>query len=254
MLRNARLLEDFERCAPDGRIGHLTDFFFDDRQWTIRYLVVDTGTWLDHREVLISPASAHAPDWKERIVPVDLSREQVRKSPCIDTEGPVSPEQEKALAQYYNWPMYWGAAGFSEGLALGAPALPPGDVVGDGRRAAVAALDAQHHIRSVDEVRGYRIEADDGAIGHVDDFLVDEETWALGYLVVDTRNWWPGKRVLISPEWIDEVGWNEAKVGVNLSREVIRRSPAFDPAHPIAADDITRLHEHYGYPRRSAEP
>ena len=255
MLRNARHLESFELRAVDSAIGHVADFFFDDRRWMIRYFVVETGTWLEHREVMIAPAAMHVPNWEHRVLSVDLTREQVRGSPPIDPEEPVSREQEVALTQYYNWPMYWGGAGFSDPMMLAAPPFLPVIPLRARRRGREAStLDEQHHVRSVNDVRGYRIEANDGDIGHVDDFLIDDMDWRISYLVVDTRNWWPGRRVLVAPEWIYEVGWDEAKVMVDLSRDAIRRSPEYNPGAPLTADYTDPLHAHYGQPRRSAEP
>ena len=255
MLRNAKDLEGYELRARDGIIGHVDDFFFDDRQWIIRYFVVNTGSWLESREVLISPVSVTAPAWSERLLPVNLTREQVEKSPSVDTQQPVSREHEVALMQYYNWPAYWGAAGFPD-AGFGMPFVP---VVPPGYEAAMAARKAEHatppsmvhedhHMRSVRAVTGHSIEATDGTIGHVDDFLIDDQSWQIRYLVVDTRNWWPGKKVLLAPNWINEVGWSEALVRVGHSREEIKSSPAYDPKKPLAREYLDQLHQHYDRP------
>jgi hypothetical protein len=255
MLHRATELENVELRAIDGRIGHVTDLFFDDRRWTIRYLVVDTGTWLDHREVLISPTAAGTPDWSQRVLPVNLTRDEVRHSPPVDPEEPVSREQELMLAQYYNWPLYWGAAGFSDGVFMATPPFLPANLPRPTRRQTSSTLDEQHHIRSVNDVRGYRLEADDGEIGHIDDFLIDDEAWQVRSFIIDTRNWWPGRRVLVSPEAIFEVGWDEAKVFADVTREAVRRSPPYDPHHLAeAAARVDRPLVREDYPRRSAEP
>jgi hypothetical protein len=263
MLRHAKELEHYELRARDGKIGHVHDFFFDDRAWTVRYLVIDTGTWLDSRKVLISPAAVSRAEWDRKCLPVDLTQEQVRNSPGIDTEAPVSREQEAALTQYYNWPAYWGAAGFPD-VAFPLPIVPimPPDIAGAGGRdhpdlaargakresRAGAAVREDHHLRSVRAVTGHAIEATDGAIGHVDDFLIDDRSWEIRYLIVDTRNWWPGKKVIVAPQWIHEVGWDEAKVFVDLTRTAIKSSPAYDPTQQVTPDYAGQLHEHYGRP------
>lgn len=262
MLRHAKELEHYELRARDGKIGHVDDFFFDDRTWTVRYLVVDTGTWLDSRKVLISPTAVSRAEWDRKCLPVNLTQEQVRHSPSIDTEAPVSREHEAALIQYYNWPAYWGATGFPEmGFVLPvAPIMPP-DAARDARQlqqreAAEAgrvsrggtAVHEDRHLRSVRAVTGHGIEATDGAIGHVDDFLIDDRSWEIRYLVVDTRNWWPGKKVIVAPQWIHEVGWDEAKVHVDLTRGVIKSSPAYDPTQQVTPDYAGQLHRHYGRP------
>lgn len=95
------------------------------------------------------------------------------------------------------------------------------------------------------EVTGYPIQAADGEIGHVEDFVLDDETWTIRYLIVDTRNWWPGKKVLVSPRWIERVSWSERKVFVNLPREIIKQSPEFTEDSLITRDYETALHRHY---------
>lgn len=247
MLRNAKELERFALRARDGDIGHVSDFFFDDVRWTVRYLVVDTGPWLKQRSVLISPASVLQAAWNERLLPVNLTREQVEKSPAIDTQQPVSREHEAALLQYYSWPVYWGA-GFPE-MGFTMPLVPlPGIPAGGedpSRSVSAAEVKQDHHLRSVRAVTGYTIDAADGRIGHVDDFLIDDETWAIRYLVIDTRNWWPGKRVVIAPQWIERVGWHDAQVHVRLTRAAIKGSPEYDPEAPVAEEYGRRLEDHY---------
>lgn len=259
MLRNAKELERCELRARDGKIGHVHDLFFDDRQWTVRYVVVDTGTWLNSRKVLLSPIVVTGVDVANRLLAVDLSQAQVRNSPTIDAEQPVSREQETALMQYYNWPSYWGVAGFPDvGFSGAAIPMIPIDLAGAGgiddpvrsRRpgvvGATSTAEHEHHLRSVRAVTGHSIEAIDGGMGHVDDFLLDDVSWAIRFLVVDTRHWWPGKKVLVAPEWISSVGWNEAKVHVDLTREAVKSSPAYDAAKSVTPEYSQQLHEHYG--------
>lgn len=253
MLRKAQDLEFCELRARDGKIGHVQDFFFDDHRWTIRYFVVDTGTWLSSRKVLISPTSVTQTEWDAKVLAVNLTREQVESSPRIDPQQPVSREHEAALTQYYNWPAYWGAAGFPDtgfAMSMTPPNLADTKSAATERRArrenAAAAVQEDHHMRSVRAVTGYLIEATDGGIGHVDDFLIDDRTWEIRYLVAETRNWWPGKKVLIAPQWIDEVGWNEAKVYVQMTRQAIKGSPAYDPSKPLAPEYARELHDYYG--------
>jgi hypothetical protein len=256
MLRPARQLENFELRARDGRIGHVTDFFFDDRRWTIRYFVVDTGSWLGHREVLVAPTAVHTPEWADRALPVDLTMDQVRGSPAIDAEGPVTREHELALIQYYNWPMYWGTPGFSDGLLYALPPFGLADELALRRPPvshAPATLDEQHHIRSVNDVRGHHVVANDGQIGHVEDFLIDDTTWEIECLVIGTRNWIPGRYVLVAPDSIYEVGWEEAKVYVDLSRDAIRQSPAYELNASVADEYVDRLQSHH-IPHRREEP
>jgi hypothetical protein len=265
MLREAKTLERHELRAHDGIIGHVSDFLFDDEKWQVRYLVAETGNWLASRPVLISPVALRAPEWHRKVLPVDLTKEQVRNSPALEDAARVSREQENRLTQYYNWPAYWGAAGFPE-TGVVSPIVPVavepaagGDA--DQRRyprqtshpytdsRANPPAQLEHRVHSMRATTGNTIEATDGAIGHVDDFLVDDRSWQVRYVVVDTRNWWPGKQVLIAPQWITDVNWEAGKVYVDLTRATIKGGPTYDPTQPVTPDYSGQLHDYYGRPR-----
>ena len=130
MLRSLDEMRGFSIQATDGEIGHVEDFYFDDMTWTIRYLVVDTGPWLFGREVLVSPVAMGNPDWDDQVLPVDLSREQVKNSPDVDLDQPVSRQHEEAIHAYYGWSYYWlgmqtpGAAASPAATPLAGPPLP----------------------------------------------------------------------------------------------------------------------------------
>ncbi len=254
MLRNAKTLEGFELRARDGKLGHVRDFYFDDERWTVRYLVVDTAGWLSGRRVLIAPAAVEGDDWAQRCLSVALTKDQVRRSPGPDREQPVTREEELLLVQYYHWPAYWAlsGAGYADGglgMSVPAPVLPDPALEAVLRQRVEHSVVAEHHLRSVRDVTGFRLEASDGAIGHVDDFLLDDRRWDIRYLVIDTRNWLPGKKVLIAPQWIASVGWEQARVFVDLPRDRVKASPPYDPAHPPSAEYADQLHDHYGRPR-----
>ncbi len=239
MLRSAKGLRGYTVRASDGPIGKVHDVYFDDSTWTARYLVVDTGGWLSGRQVLLSPASCGVPDSEQKLVPVALTREQVENSPPVEADRPVSRQHEIELAAYYGWPDYW----------IGDPGFGPGAVyvpASAGAAEAAQRTKGDPHLRSTREVQGYHIQAPDGEIGHVEDFLIEDGAWAIRYLVVDTRNWLPGKRVLIAPQWVKEVNWAEMKVLVEVPRAAIRHSPAYDPSAPVTRDYESKLHEHYG--------
>lgn len=258
MLRNAKTLERHELLARDGAIGHVKDLYFDDQQWNVRYFVVDAGSWLLSRKVLISPLAVDVPDWDRKVLPVALTKDQVKNSPGIDTERPVSRQHETSLSDYYGWPYYWSDPVFTA-LAFAGPmgAMPSaGAIKADAERAMALDADAaavleEHdpHLRSVNAVIGDPIEARDGEIGHVEDFLIEDRTWEIRYLVVNTGNWLAGKKVVIAPLWITGYGRKDSKVQIDLSREAIQGSPAYDPDHPVGADYAGRLHDHYGRAR-----
>lgn len=248
MLRTVKELRQFAIEATDGAIGHVDDVYFDDVAWAVRYLVVDTGTWTPGTQVLISPISAGHPDWLAKKLPVALSVDRVKKSPAIDTHRPVSRLYESELSTYYGYPTYWGETGL-----WGMGGYPGFLTTADAAQAEIAragrtsdpAANADSHLRSCAAVTGYHIRATDGEIGHVEDFLVDEQTWAIRYLVVNTSNWWLGHTVLVSPAWIADVSWPDNTVSVHVSRKAIQDAPPYDPASGIDRELEARVYEHY---------
>lgn len=246
MLHTLDDLRGYDIKARDGEIGSVEDFLFDDATWTIRYLVVDTGPWLFGRQVLISPQSVGEADWETGVLPVDLTKEQVENSPDVDLEKPVSRQKQEALNAHYAWQNYWTTLPTT--ARFGTPGMaPPGAAVAAQEEIAVREVaEGDPNLRSADEVIGYDIGALDGEIGHVDDFIVDDETWAIRYMIANTRDWLPGRDVLIALSWIDEITWEHAEVQVSLEKQDIEESPEYDPDMPITRDYETRLHQHYG--------
>jgi len=248
MLTNATNLKGLTIQATDGELGTVEQFYFDDETWAVRYLVVDTGGWLSGREVLISPISIVHNDWPAKRVHVALTRRQVQKSPGIDTHVPISRRYEAEYMGYYGYPYYWGGpalwgpAFYPAGMAV-QPTLSAGKITAPSKGES-----SESHLRSSEEVMGYHLETHDGEIGHLDGFLVDDESWAIRYLEVATRNWWPGKKVLVAPGWIERISWPDSKVFVGLSREAIRSCPEYLESMPINRDYENRIYTHYGCP------
>jgi len=251
MLRSLKDLENYAIGATDGPIGHLKDLFFDDEAWVVRYLVVDTGTWLLSRRVLITPMSIHHASWADRLLPVTLTKAQVKDSPDIDTDKPVSRQHEADYLGHYGYPSYWGGEGIW-GAGIYPYAMLPGELVAGLTPAeAEIAERLKHrnddpHLRSCKAVVGYGLHARDGEIGHVDGFLVDEDTWAIRYLVVNTSNWGMGHQVLIAPAWVTGVNWPDSTVTVDLSLESIKTSPPFDATVELTHQREMDLYGHYG--------
>jgi hypothetical protein len=232
MLRNVNDLRGYALRAMDGLIGTVDDFYFDDEDWGIRYLVVDTGKWLSGRKVLISPISLGHAGWMGRQLPVALTRAQVEGSPGIDTRKPVSRQHEEELFKYYGYPMYWGGAGLW-GMGAYPGSLTNQDLIEQElktHRSGVAQSPNDCHLRSSTAVIGHHIEATDGGIGHVDDLLIDDATWAIRYVIVDTSNWWGGRHVLIAPKWINDVSWSQSRVSVDLTRDAVKNAVPYDSA------------------------
>jgi hypothetical protein len=245
MLEKVKTMKGYQLRGLDGKIGSVEELYFDDHHWTIRYLVADTGNWLSGREVLISPYALGDVNSDEKYIDVDLTKKQIERSPSLATDRPVSQQFEASYYEFYGWPNYWNGPfmwGTSPYILRNIKRF---------NRVAKNKKAWDPHLRSSADVTGHHIQALDGGIGHVADFIIDDETWAIRYLVVKTRNWWPGKLVLISPRWIKRVDWNESKVFVGLTREVIKQSPPFTPGSLVTRDYEIGLHLHYGQPRRA---
>jgi hypothetical protein len=255
MLRSVKSLEGFAIAATDGPIGKVQDFYFDDQAWVIRYVVVDTSSWLGGRDVLISPYSISQPSWSGHVLPATITKEQIKNSPDIDTDKPVSRQYEKRYLGYYGYPYYWGGASL-----WGAHYRPRTDWAGeydpdsrgdrgDGYRGYLEAPSnddlGDPHLRSCNAVQGYHIRATDGDIGHVQGYLLDDVSWSIRYLIVNTSNWWLGHSLLISPEWIHQVSWEESYVDVSIDRQTIKTAPVYDPDAVFDRHAETAIYDHY---------
>lgn len=243
-------LRGFHMGASDGEIGKVTDFYFDDESWTTRYLIVKTGGTFSQRKVLISPTAVRTPDFDKKIFPVSHTVEQIKNSPDIDTEKPVSRQHETDLNRYYSWPQYWGAGFYGGGIA-GMVTPIPLEKRDDHDYDNANAMNNDQHLHSADEVEGYNIHALDGEIGKVKDFIVDGQTWEIRFLVVDTGNWLNGNKVLISPTWIREVQWDNSAVVADLTKEAVRNSPEYDESTTLNHVYERKLFAHY---EREFEP
>jgi PRC-barrel domain len=245
MLRNVKDLRGYAIRAIDGLIGRVDDFYFDDDDWGVRYLVVETGTWLSGRKVLISPVCLGRAGGMARQLAVALTRAQVARSPDIDARKPVSRQQEAEYLKYYRYPYYWGGAGL---WGMGAY---PGGLTTEGRieeelkaqQALATHAPDDCHLRSSNAIIGHHIEATDGEIGHVRDLLVDDYTWAIRYLLVGTGHWWSRHRVLVAPERIKGVSWSASTVSVDMTRQAIKNAPPYDSAAQLEGQGERRAHE-----------
>jgi len=247
MQRNVKDLSGFTIGATDGEIGKVEEFYFDDHTWTIRYLVIKTGGWLSGRRVLLSPLALLQPDWENSIFPVNLTIQQVKDSPDIDTQKTVSRQHEIELYEHYAWP-YYGAdgAGFYGGIGMSGmidSRIPFEEVIAEQH---MESEPGDPHLRGTDEVIGYHIHAIDGEIGEVEDFIINSETWAIDYLVVDTGSWFSGKKVILSPEWIKQVKWEDACVYVDLPVDAVKNSPEYDASMLLEDTYTEKLHHYYG--------
>lgn len=243
MLWSFENIRGYSIQARDGNLGRVDDLLFDDVSWTMRYLVADTA-WLFGRKVLLSAAVAGIPQADDTVVPVMLTKQQVEDSPSVDADAPVSRQEEKALQRHYGWPEYWMYPSSMAVAGMGEDALGAG-VAGAG---VLSAAQGDPNLRSAKEICGYKVQAKDGDIGQVENFVVEDDSWVLRYVIIDTGNWWPGRKIVISPRWVTDIDWSGRNFAVRMTREQIESGPEYDPSEMIERNYETLLHEHYGMP------
>jgi hypothetical protein len=236
MIYSVKQLWGYKLGALDGEIGHIKGFYFDDKDWVIRYVVVDTGSWMPGRVVIISSYAVEGIYAGGKVLEVGLTRAKVENSPLIAADLPVARQQEAAYCRYYNWPAYW-----SDPELLGINTKPPGHELSPEEEAAASASRPGFHLRSAQQVIGYSIQGMDSEIGRVEDFLIDDANWSIRSLVAATGHWWSGKNVLVPSQSIQRVSWGESKVFVNLSRLAVLEEPEYISSVPGPGDHDPRI-------------
>jgi sporulation protein YlmC with PRC-barrel domain len=224
MLQSIKELYGRNLGTLDGEIGRVKDFYFDDRTWAVRYVVADTGKWLPGRQVLLSPHAFSSP-LVDRTMRVNLTQKQIEDSPSIETHKPVSRQYEEEYHRYYGWPYYWEGDGLWGGMR-GFPilAVPPGFSL-DKSPTGSQPNGPDADLRSTQAVNGYHLQATDGIIGHVCDFMMDDKSWAINQLVVKTGHRFTGKEVQIPISQVDRMSYKESTVYVKVSKEAVEKSP-----------------------------
>ncbi len=230
MLHNAKKLEGMNIVAIDGKVGKVEDLYFDEEKWVIRHLEADTGGWLTGRRVLLSPISVIGIDWRDDVLRVNLAQEQIQNSPGLDTHKPISRQHEADIYRHYGYPAYWSGP-YLWGYTIFPTLMEKAPMEDPARRETRERMEEQGrdpHLRACKEVTGYHIHARDDTLGHVEDFLFDEKDWSVRLLVIDTRNWWPGKHVLIPPQRVERISWEHKEVFINATRVELESSPEYD--------------------------
>lgn len=240
MLHVIKDIENFKLVNEKQELGFIKDFYIDDLSWITRYIVIDTGNWLTGKKVLISPFSLKKPNFIDKVIYTDLTKEEIENSPSISDEEPVSRQHEINLNKYYGWPAYWSMTTSMQGI------------LEDVRREIKEKEESKNkdpHLRSIRELRNYNVEAVDGDVGVVDSFIIDDENWIIKYIVLDTRKWlhWMpgGKYFLIAPEWTKKIEWNNSKIVVDLDKETIEKGPEFKSAAEIDEQFENRVYACY---------
>jgi hypothetical protein len=219
-MRSAKGLRKAHIEGVDGSFGSVSDLYFDSHSWDVRYIVVDTGKWLPGRRVLISPEAVVPGESTADVLRLKLTKEQIEKSPDVAIDQPISRQIEAMLYTYYGWPAYWSAGPSAGGMMPPIPAPPP----------PLPETGPNPFLRSTEEVHGYHVQAVDGDIGHLEDFLTDDDMREIRATVVDTRNWLPGKKVLVPLPWVDEIDWEQQRVKLHVSRQDVKDSPEYNPS------------------------
>jgi PRC-barrel domain len=245
MLRNTKDLEGSAIGGTNGVIGEVSDLYFDDEEWVIRYLVLSTGMWLANRKVLISPVAFGRQQRWQQPLRVALTKEQVKNGPDIDTDRPISRRHEVQYLEYYGYPSYWKGA-YLWGVSPTPNMMPIGawDIGSADPKSQKGGL----HLHSCNAVMRYHIHGSDGDIGQVHGLLVDEETWAIRYFIVNTSHWWPGHQALVAPQWISDVNWFSSNITVDLTRITLKNAPRYDAALPLDRPREIAMLEYYGRP------
>lgn len=243
-LKSIKEIQGYEMSAQDGKIGRCSDFLFDDNSWTVRYIVGDTRKWLPGRKVLISPIAVGTAEESTQSLSIGLTKDQIKDSPPLASDLPVSRQYEIIFNQYHDWGNYWDGP-----MTWGNHSFPRLLQQTENLHKEVAIVEDENHLRSTDEILSYSIQATDTNIGHVEDFIVDQDTWAIRYLVIDTSNWLPGSRkVIISPDWAESIDWGAGSVKVSVPSKKIEKSPKYDRNTIVDREYETTLYDFYDLP------
>ncbi|ADO78022.1 PRC-barrel domain-containing protein [Halanaerobium praevalens] len=256
MLRKLHDLKGFTVQGKKEKLGEIDDFYFDQDHLVLRYLVLDTGSWLKHETNLISTHSVLEINFDQKMVKVDIEKSQLEDSPSLAKNKPISQLEEKRIVEYFDWPGYWSEHHASDSEFIHAGLQQRKKLLDikalDAEKAAEknAAAEKQSNLRSLEEVTGYKIHAQDEKFGHLEDIFVDEENWLIRYFLIDTKDHIPGKSVLIAPEWIDSISWQGAEIFVDKDKKEIENAPEYE--QPADQKLISRgyedlLYDHYNH-------
>lgn len=254
MLLKGNLLEKFRLDATDGELGKIKDLYFDDKKWALRYVVVDTRKWLPGRKVVLSPAGIKEINVGDQLVYMDNDKESIRNSPTIEEEAPVSLQKEQEMANYYGWFPYW--KGDSLWGTTGAPEMVGPDLSQETPTVTENEFNEEpnHHLRSMNEIKGdeagYQIEAvDEGRVGFIEDFIIEDQSWGIRYVVVKTVEKLGGKRILLSPDWMETIDWGKKSIPVDLDYKRIQDAPEYDPEQPVTRNEEEKIYQAFQKPK-----
>lgn len=252
MLRKLQNLKGFTIHGKDDDLGKVEDFYFDQHRFVLRYIVVDTGSWLKNEQTLISTNAFKQVNYEQKEILVDLTSDELEEAPSLEKNRSVSKVMEEKIVKHFDWPIYWTSPLTSDGPAIQAGSIIRenlfnfDDLTDEEKRAEEEEIES--NLRSFNEVRGYHIQAEDKEFGHLEDLFVDEENWVIRYLLIDTRNILPGKDVLIAPEWLQNISWNQEKIFVSKTKKEIKNAPEYKEekaGYLVHRDYEQKLYDHY---------
>ncbi len=230
--------------GSDGNIGTISDMIVDGDQWAVRYIQVNIGKWLPGRIVPLQPDSIVERDWAIPLAKTNVSADAIENSPEVRSPRPVSRAMEVELAKHFDWQPYW-SGGFGHELG-GVPPLSPSLVIDKKKQQEIEST--QVNLRSANEVIGYKVHEADGEMGSVYDLIVDDLAWLVRYIVVDTGNWLPGKKVMLAASWIEQISWTEKAMHLDLTKDQVRGMPQYDPEQAVNRQHEEQLYDYYGRP------
>ena len=228
--------------ATDGEIGEVKEFYFDDETWSVRYLIIETGNWFSNKKVFIVPQALLIPDWENKNFPINLTKAQIKSSPDIDTDLPISLRQEIEMYSHYAWERY-SSSGFYAGDS--ASVMNPRPVIDEEiiteNSSADSPADYDPHLCSTERISGYHIHAINGDIGHLKDFIIDSETWKMTDLIIDTHNWIGGHKVLVPVRHVQEIQWENFKIIIDISKEYLKDCQVFNEPGFVFPQNVFEL-------------
>ncbi|PYZ98764.1 hypothetical protein CR205_09385 [Alteribacter lacisalsi] len=238
-----RMLKPFTVFGEEGEIGSVSDLFFDEHTWTVRYIVMNAGNWLKGEQRFLSPASIQSYSVEEERLHANITKEQAKESPSPEDE-PMTRKFERQFSKFYGLNPYWMGAGL-----WGSGAVPR-DLTREDPDSLDDLREEETSILSVKDLIGYELSTGDESFGKVKDVLIEEDSFKIRYFVVDTNRWLPGgKEVVVSTEWILDVNWSQSLVSVELSKDKIKSAPEYVEDMTLDRDMETSVFKHYGKPK-----
>ena len=225
-MRSARELIGWTALARGGPAGIVRDLLVDDRRWRVRHLVVETLSLARVRHALVSPKTVRRLNDERRRVELSLEQWEVSAAPDIDYDPPIAVQQEQLHYDTLGWRYY-----------LRQPQAPEATIAATAQRGVLAPRTRARqsndpHLRSVAVMSGYPVEGQDGRIGVLRDFVLDDQTWQIGCVVVEAR----AGDVAVSVERVGAIDWTRSVMYVDLTQARVAAMAPYDPGDARCED------------------